>query len=214
MPIGVSTRLASEIVTAVQRQFGDESGTQINTTDIIRWINQGQLQIARRIEAYKSTATTPSVAGQTAYSFPSDQILVINGIFYADTPLQYISFEQAQASILSSSNFSSIQNTPTTYYEWDDSIYLYPVPKDSGDTIKLFVVKQPTIVTTVSDALTLPDTHFEALLQYCLSQAYELDDDFSSAGAKSQQLEASLNNLADVATYKYYPVITISPEDQ
>lgn len=214
MPIGATTRLVSEIVTAVQRQFGDESGTQINSTDIIRWINQGQLQIARRIEAYKSTATTLSVAGQTAYNLPSDQILAITAIMYANTPLQYISFEQAQASILVSSNFSSIQNTPTTYYEWDDSIYLYPIPKDSGDEIKLFIVRQPAVITAVTDPLTLPDTHFEGLLQYVLSQAYELDDDFASAGTKAQQLEATLNNLADVATYKYYPTITISPEDQ
>lgn len=213
MPLAQSTHTALDITTAVKRQFGDESGTQISATDILRWINQGQAEIVRRGEVNKSMASTLSVANQGQYTFV-DNIYKILGVFYNNQPLFNVTFEQAQQSFLDNPDTINLTSTPTNWYEYDDSIYLYPIPTGTGDTIKLYAIKAPTPVTSNSDILTIPDTHYQALLQYVLQQAYELDDNFSSASVKSQQMVESMGELMNVSTYATYPVITILPEDQ
>lgn len=203
MPLASSSRTVADVAQQVKRQFGDESGTQISNDDIIRWVNDGQLEICRRGEVNKSTAITSSVANQTAYNFPSDSIVKVLGISYKGTPLENSSFEQIQQ--LPKIDYS---NCPELWYEYDDSIYLYPIPNISNDEIKLFLIRAPTIVAATGDSLTIPDTHYNALIQYVLQQAYELDEDFSSAGVKSAQMESSMSDLMSTSSYQYYPVIT------
>jgi hypothetical protein len=213
MPIGVSTRLVSEVITAVKRQFGDESGTQITDEDIIRWVNQGQESIAISENIMRQTATTPSVAGQSEYNMPSDQIIKIMAIYYDNAPLQNVTFDQAQQSFLSNNDFASIQAIPTTWYEWAGSIYLYPIPATSGLNIKLFITARPAVVTAGTDLITIPDVYYNSLLAYVLQQAYELDDNFSSAAVKAEQMKNTLSNLDPDASFKTYTVVTIMPED-
>ncbi len=214
MPLAHSTRLASEVLTAVKRQFGDESGAQITDTDIYRWINQGQTEIARKGEVNRSTATTVSVVGQAEYTFSSTNIFKLLSITYKDRPLEYMSFEQAQESILSYPNIPNDNGEPTNWYEFDTSLFLYPTPNVAGDTIKIYIVLAPVAVTTSTDVLSIPDTHYNALVQYVLQQAYELDDDLNSANFKGRQLEESLQGLSSTSNSKYYPTITVLPEDQ
>ena len=212
MPLAQSTKTVADISTAVKRQFGDESGTQITDVDIIRWINQGQNVICQRGEVNKTTITTSSVAGQDTYSMAEVNIFKLLGVQYDNVPLQNSSFEQVQESVanVGSTNFTA---RPELWYEWDDSIILYPTPSSSDDVIKLFIIAAPAAAATTTSALSIPDTHFDALLQYVLQQAYELDDDFSSAGVKGQQMENSMTRLASTATYNTYPTITVLDED-
>ena len=88
-----------------------------------------------------------------------------------------------------------------------------PTPNATGDSIKLFIIAAPVAVTASGNVLSIPDTHFDALLQYVLQQAYELDDDFASASVKADQLERSMDVLASSASYKTFPTITVLPED-
>lgn len=213
MPIAPATKLVSELALAVKRQFGDESGTQISDNDIIRWINQGQLSIAQQGEATRTTATTLSVAGQSTYNFPSDSILVLNAVFYDNIPLENYTFEQAQTSLLAEYGSTTQTATPFAWYEWENSINLFPIPDSSDVTIKIYCSKTPPTITSLSDNIGLPDTHYEVLLQYVLSQAYELDDDFNSAQIKANQSSAGLKELSLQASSRFYDVITIMEED-
>ncbi len=212
MPLAQSTRTVLEVQTAVKRQFGDESGTQITDTDILRWINQAQTNICNRGEVNKTSATTPSVAGQDTYTIAGTNIFKILAITYANRPLEGVSFEQSQATLsnISASNFLS---APETWYEYDDSIVIYPTPIASGDVIKLYIIAAPVAVTASGNTLSIPDTHYDALLQYVLQQAYELDDDFGSASVKAQQHETTMEGLMSTASYRTYPTITVLAED-
>lgn len=214
MPLAHSTRLASEISTAVKRQFGDEAGAQITDTDIIRWINQGQTEITRKGDVNKTTATTTSVASQAEYTFSATNIFKLLGVFYKDVPLEHITFEQAQESILKYTSTVISNATPTSWYEFDNSIFLYPTPTVTGDTIKIFIVAAPAVITAVANTLSIPDTHYQALLQYVLQQAHELDDDLNAAGVKERQMQESMASLAGTTTERYYSVVTVLPEDQ
>jgi len=212
MPINYATKTGSDVAAFVRRQFGDESGTQIKSADIIRWINNGQLKMADSGDIGKSIATTPSVAAQTAYTFPANQIIKVLSVWYDERPLESTTFEQAQKSFLNYANVDT-GTLPTVWYEYGDSLYLYPAPQENGKSIKLFHVRNPTSLMTLSDALSIPDSYYETLLQYVMKQAHELDEDYTAAQIKGSEFQASMGEVQQIATEDVYPTITVLEED-
>lgn len=217
MPILTSTKTAQNVADAVKRQFGDESGAQINDDDIIRWINEGQLDIASTTKYTKTTTSTPSVATQEQYSLPGVNIIGIDGVYYNGIPLQQRQKVEVEELILQTqdpANPTIQPSTPTLWYEYDDSIYLYPPPLDSGKTIKLFASVLPAAISNLTDFLSIPDTYYTILTDFVLARAYELDDDLQSANYKEKSMLSKLGELDDLVSERTYPVITVLMEDQ
>jgi hypothetical protein len=214
MPILASTRNLQDVADAVKRQFGDESGAQITDTDIMRWANQGQLELARKTKYSKTTTTTASVANQTQYSLPGVNIISIESVMYDNVPLEQRSFSNVQELLLKTEDpTGNSRTTPSLWYEYDDSIFLYPVPKIDGKSIVLFCTVQPPTLTSMFDTLSIPDTHYTTLIDYALQQAYELDDDWNGSRVKQAQVDTALADMDMEASEKYYPTITIMAED-
>jgi hypothetical protein len=206
------------VLDAIKRLFGDESGAQLTDTDIIRWINEGQLEIARKTNYTATASTTPSVAGQEAYLFAGINILAIKTLSYNGYYVECKTFEQVQNSYLNTigpSTIPTVLNTsmPIVWYEYDDSIYLWPPPTVAGDTIKLFYSTLPTVITSAVDSLSIPDTHYRALLSWIMAQAYEMDDDLQSSQIRMNQHEKTLEEVNMVVQDKVYQTITVLPED-
>jgi hypothetical protein len=149
MPIAPSSKLVSDVLTAVKRQFGDESGAQVTDTDIIRWINQGQLEIAKLNKPFKSIATTNTVVGQNSYDFPSDKILTIEALYYNGAPIKNISFSEIQETVLANTDPTQLNGTPTVWYEWDEKIYLYPVPDTANKVLTAYITHYPATVSAI-----------------------------------------------------------------
>jgi hypothetical protein len=214
MPLAGATKTVAEVVTYVQRQFGDESGAQVTDADILRWTNAAQLEIARQTDYSQDLATTVSVADQEGYSLPGVDILTVKSIYYKGKPLNHISFNTYQESILSQQpEDSDNSGIPTVWYEWKDSIYLYPIPDTSGEAIKLYFTKKPTLLTLTTDTLSAPDSLWQAIIQFVMAQAYELDDDLQGSTYKTNQLKEMLGSIDTTSSQKYYPIITVLAED-
>jgi hypothetical protein len=215
MPIAPMTRTASDIVEYITRAFGDESGAQITEADIIRWINSGQNEINKKNRILKATATTPLVIGTRSYTFPTPNILEIETLQVAGKPLQYMSFKEANEYITKEDPTFTASDTPYLWYEWGGEILLYPTPSAVYD-LTLYYIQYPTPIVTGADTLSIPDSYFEPLLQYCMTQAYEQDDDWTGSANKHQQFKESLTELAEDGTRynrEFYPTITILDED-
>jgi hypothetical protein len=219
VPLIPSTKTVLNVLDAIKRKFGDESGAQLTDTDIIRWINEGQLEIARKNKYTRTTVTTPSVAGQAAYSFVGTNILSIETLSYADQFIEGKSFEQVQEEYLNTSGpTTTLTSTavPLVWYEYADSVYFWPIPTNAGDTIKLYVCTYPVAVTSSVDSLSIPDTLYGALLDWIMAQAYEMDDDLQSSQVKLQQHTNTINDAATLSrgvNNKTYPVVTVLVED-
>lgn len=214
MPLAVATKTVQNVVDYVTRQFGDESGAQITETDITRWTNAAQLEIARQTEFSQEVATTVSVANQEGYSLPGVNILVIKSVYYKGKPLDHRSFNEFQESILGALTSSDpTTGVPVVWYEWKDSIYLWPVPDTADDEIKLYFIKQPDELLHTTDVLTVPDQYWAAVIQFVMAQAYELDDDMQGSAYKNRQLQELLGGVDTEASQKYYPVVTVLNED-
>lgn len=215
MPIGPFTKTVQNVIDRVTRQFGDESGAQVTNADIISWINSGQQEINRQQRILKDIAVTPTIIGTSGYAFPTPKILQIETLQYKGKPLDQMSFNAFQEYIQVSDPEATQTGTPLYWYEWGTNINLYPIP-DAVENLTLYYVKYPDDIANVSDTLTIPDNYYDALLQYCLQQAYEQDDDWTGSAQKQQQLKEQLSALSEDGNRfgrQYYPTITILDEE-
>lgn len=205
------TRTVAEVMTAVKRQFGDESGVQVEDADIIRWINDAQEVIVAKTKALKAKSSVTATAGQAAYTFPSQNIYQIESIHFDGLRIPNMPFAEAEEQIFGSDPQQVAQGNPVLWYEWAGTFTFWPAPAEAK-TIDLYYTKQPTRVVTNLDTLSVADKYYQDVVKYVLMQAYEMDEDLGSAQAKGQQFEASLNEFSEedrTAQNMTYGTITI-----
>ena len=207
--------LVSEIATRVKRQFGDEAGAQITDQDIIRWCNDAQTDIAINNDLLQVSAYTATTAGTQKYTVPSN-LLILRSVKWQGVKLQMVSMEEADALTLSTSP-TSPAGVPTTYWQFARQIYLWPVPAANGTSdLVLYYTRQPVVITATTDTPELPLQYHNRLVEYCIAQAAELDDNLQQYAMKMSQFKQNIDNLKDNATWEQhdvYPSITTSLRD-
>lgn len=205
------TRLVSEVMTAVKRQFGDESGVQLEDSDIIRWVNDAQDVIVAKTKVLKAKSSTPATAGQAAYTFPSDNIYQIESLHYDGMRIPNMNFPEAEEYIFTADPTGEALGSPALWYEWAGTFTFWPAPNDTKD-IDIYYTKRPTKVANSTDLLSLPDRYYQDVVRYVLQQAYEMDEDLGNAQAKGAQFEQSINEFSEenrTAQNMTYSTITI-----
>jgi hypothetical protein len=217
MPIRPSTRPVSDILTAVKRQFGDEAAIQITDDDIIRWVNNAQLEILSTNKLYKAKANTDLVAGTYEYLFPDVPILDVQAIWVNNLKIEYRSFQDWEEYVNKEDPYKIAQGEPKIWTEWAGSFIFWPTPNTSSTGgIAIYYTKGPAIINTVSDELSVPDLYYNRVVEYCLAQAYELDEDYQASGMKLDQFTQGVALLANDENNTYvdvYPRVTVLPED-
>lgn len=212
MSLNPVTKLASDVVTYVKRQFGDESNVQITDADIYRWINSAQLQVVAKIAPIKAKGTTNVVEGQKIYDLSALAIHQIDSIHYNGNYLPQKNFSEAERVIFEFPENPDSVADPAFWYEYAGQVYLYPVPNQTiVGGLEIFYVKMPSPVSSGADALTIPDKYFDAIASWVLSKAYELDEEFDQAANYRQHFDNQLseqNGEDRVSANMTYPVIT------
>lgn len=211
MTVLQKTRLVSEVMTAVKRQFGDESGVQLEDTDIIRWINDAQDVIVAKTKVLKAKSSIAATAGQASYTFPSDNIHQVESLHYNGYRIPNMTFPEAEEYIFAADPDQIALGNPALWYEWAGTFTFWPAPSDTK-TINLYYTQRPTKVVSSSDTLSIPDKYYQDVIRYVLQQAYEMDEDLGSAQAKGQQFEQSVSDFSEedrTAQNMTYSTITI-----
>lgn len=202
----------SEIITRVKRQFGDEVGSQVTDADIIRWINDAQRDIAVNNQLFQTRATAGVAANQSTYTLPPD-ILTIHSVRFGTRKLQGISMQEAEIEIPDTGETGE----PQKFWIWGGNVSLYPTPGTSDtDDLLIFYTRQPAPITTTADVLELPSHYHNRVVEYCLQQAYELDENWEAAQMKSQQFQQGVEKLRAEEEWTqrdYYPTISTAVGD-
>lgn len=205
--------LVSEIATRVKRQFGDEAGAQITDADIIRWVNDAQTEIATANDLLQVSATASTTAGTQKYTFPTN-LLILRAAKWKGLKLQPVSMEEADSIMVSS---DTQQGTPTVFWQFARQIYLWPTPSANGTSdLTLYYTRQAIQVTSTSDTPELPVQYHPRIVEYCVAQAAELDDNLQHYQVKMAQFEAGVTKLKDGQDWEsqdFYPTVTASPRD-
>lgn len=201
----ISTITTDTLITFVKRTFGDESGVQITDDDIISWANSGVGSIASNLPINEAIASSTTVIGLDRYDLPPD-LLAIKEVQVDTTMLTRVDFTEAKTTI--SSDSVGATSTPYWWYNFANSIFLYPLPS-AILPLNIYYNSQPTQVTSATDLLGIPDRYFDLLCHYVMARAYELDENPSMMGAKLNQFEGELKKLSNVdeLTRGSFPVV-------
>ena len=211
-----------DVVLRVKRTFGDEAGVQISELDIIRWINDAQEEIALTNEGLmETTSSTDTIKGQGVYDFP-ENLAVLRSLKYKGFRLKSLSFAEfneyidGYTSPDSSTNYGT--GVPDMFMVWEEKISLFPVPDETVvNGLTLYYMQHPPTVSNMADNLTIPRNYHNSVVNYCLQQAYELDEDYQKAGIKKGQFDETMMKLNDRnkwTSQEYYPSITTLPQDE
>lgn len=210
MPLRPNTMTYGELALEVKRLFGDESGVQLEPNDILRWANQGQRDINGRNKVLKTRSSAVTVAGTDLYTFPDDDIYEISSLQLDGQPLPNVEYPEAERRILSYDPNRTETGTPQYWYTWGNEFWLWPKPNAVNNITLLYTKVPPKLTGTDSEILALGDEYFPVLVDYVLSKAYEMDEDWTAAQNKGTAYENAINQQGEKerdAQDMTYPVI-------
>lgn len=205
----------NEIITRVQRQFGDDVQAQITKDDIVRWVNDACLEIVTNNNtAEGKLANTDVLSGVFTYDLPPDIIRIrsirVNGMKMIGSTYEQLCEIDPQ--------IETTTGTPTHYWMYGGQLNLYPIPNDNLGKIGVLYVKTPDILTV--DMLTrqpdVPIQYHPRIVEYCIAQAAELDDNVGHYQIKMQQFNQNIQDLRQNSeqpeSNSVYPSITYVEE--
>ena len=215
MPAEIFSKTALDVITRVKTQFGDNSGAQLTDSTIIRWINDGQQEIVNNNAILKAAKTSNIVAGQAEYTFPEDKVQYIEAIYVNNRPVKNLSPQSFRDFILSDDpDTVASSKYPDVWYERAGVITFYPTPNESfTNGLKLEYVEMPAAVTATDSPLGVPDRYLNNLVNYCMMQALEYDENYSAAQYKLVQFRDGLDRLSykeNISQTDMYP--SVSPD--
>lgn len=211
-----------DVVTRVKRTFGDEAGVQVTDADIIRWVNDAQEKIVLENEGLmEAKASADTIQGQAEYDMPAD-VSVLRSLKYRGYRLKSMSMAEFDEYIdgwEASDNVSPYgPGIPEVFTVWEGKIILFPKPNENlTGGLTVYYIKHPQSVGNLADALTVPLQYHNAVVKYCLKEAYELDEDYQKAQTVKADFDNDVMKLNDRNKWiaqEYYPRITTLPEDE
>lgn len=191
-----NTKVANDILSYVKRAFGDESGVQITDSDILMWANEAQLDIANSTRCIQGKATAPLPSGTYELDLPTQAASSIVTLRLDDVPIPGIEFSQAEQELQRVDPKRNATGKPEWWTKWGNTVTFYPTPSEDS-TITVFYIGIPDNLTGAASVVGIPDRYFSALLQYVLSKAYELDEDYDA----QQRAMADYEQKVGKATY-------------
>lgn len=217
----------SDIVTRVQRQFGDESGVQITDADIYRWISDSQREVVMQHEnLLQETALIASVAEQLEYDVPVD-CFSIQHVMYRDSAtaddsyftLRFVPYSELAQVADGWSGDDYITGTPQLFSrgQTQGKIVLFPRPDAAyADAIKIIYSRYATDIVDSTTPIDLPEYYHQYVLEYCLMKAYEMDENWEAADRKAQYIQSTMNYNSHRESWfgrETYPVVVPMAED-
>lgn len=181
------TKTWGDVAANVRRSFGDESGVQLEDGDLVRWINQGQYEIARQNKVLKAKGTTAAMPGQASYALSLGKpILQIESVRLGDRRLIPTEFTTIDANLEEYPPDAAGESS--LWYRWGEEIVLWPTPKAS-EPLNIYFTAAPVAHPTLDEnqLLELPDDYYLPLIDFCMSKAHEMDDN-----AQGQELSTKL----------------------
>ena len=212
-----------DVATRVRRTFGDEAAVQVSDEDIVRWINDAQIELVKRNETVlQTTGTANIVAGTAAYSLPAD-LLILRSVRYkyddmtSFVSLKYANLQEFDDTLNGWDGTLFTNANPKIFTRYADTISLFPTPDQSATGgLKYLYSTIPTDITDLTDALSLPLIYHTTIVNYCLWQASLLDEDYDPSQLHKAYLDESVNNLIALDSMEqteYYPKITVLEDD-
>lgn len=202
--------LVSEIATRVRRQMGDDTSQIIQDADIIRWVNDAQLEICSSVDVLAQTSTAATIANNPDYTMPIDTNRVYS-VKWQGQRLRQVSLQQAEEMYPSKDDSVNYpKGSPSVFWTWGNVISLYPAPSTTGASdLRIFYYRNPVVITATTQTPELPLDFHPRIVEYCIAQAADIDDDNTKYSVKINEFKGGIQNtLGQDREVQYYPFIT------
>lgn len=201
--------LVSAIISRVRSIAGDVEAIQFSDATLYQWINDGMREAASDNNLLQITATIATIPGTVEYSLPTD-ILKLHSIQYDDTEVPLVTLDEAQ----NRGYINSDPGFPVAAWVWAGKIRLFPVPNTSK-SLKVSYTRSPVEITVGTDTPELPLMYHMRLVDYCLAQVAQQDDDLNRYQLKMDEFRSGVHNLKDQPEWEndLYPMISVSEGD-
>lgn len=211
----LTTFTGNNIYSDFSRLFGDQDQIQIQPADVITWINAGYREITASNPILQTSVVHDVTAGVSTVSYPSDRVQYIQAIYFNNIPLIALSYAEAQEYIAKNARLADTGSTPTIWWEWAQTINLYPIPTvtSTNGALRMDYLKIPSPIVSLTDTLALPDRYYNTLLEYVLMKANTLDENWLGIDAHQQSFQMGVVQLAEQenkpgnSTYKTVTVL-------
>jgi hypothetical protein len=197
MTFAAPTRTWGLVAANVKRTFGDESGAQLEEGDLVRWINQGQYEIARANKVLKARGQTMTAPGQSTYSpVLSREIQQIESLRYGKIRLVPTEFTTIDANL--EEYPEDAKGDPRLWYKWGNDIVLWPAPKASV-LLDIYFTAAPKTYDVFDPArvLEIPDNYYLPLIDFVMARAHEMDDNAAGQQVSTQLYAERLASMND-----------------
>lgn len=176
-----------QVEEAARRRYNAVNSSYWTQDEVFKLIYDAELTLAVEARVIENTnSSTSTVAGTQGYAFPTNCI-AIKRLEYNGTKLKPVSMREDDALTLNNS-VDTTQGTPQYYFEWNNTVYLRPIP-DAVQTLKFYQYEMPTLLTTASTTLSVPTRCHMHLVDYVGAVMAEKDGNFSMADRMMKRWE-------------------------
>lgn len=189
----------TDIIKRVQRVFGDESEVQVTEDDVLRWVNDAQTEaVSQHSGLLQTEGFIDAIENVSDYTLPTD-LFTLSHAFYLSSgtyyALRFMSLLAFNEYIDGWSGDTYATGVPLVFTRTlADKITIFPKPNEALVAgLKLIYSRYPVAVVDSSSALDLPEYYHLYILNYCLMNAYEMDEDWEAVDKKTAIVQSTLN---------------------
>jgi hypothetical protein len=175
-------------------QYGFNDGPQVNRRRIEQWINEGQKQIAREVEApeFQSTETLTLKQGEWKYPLPAD-FLRMQDIYYPELVARLRPLDIQQYDMSAPAKF---EGPPEMYTVYGPELWLFPTPNNSTDALEVRYIKTAPTLKAETDIPLLDKDYLHLLTDYAIQRAFVAEDDIEAGTAWRTRFKEDLDAYA------------------
>ena len=192
-----------QLATQVEQKFGDSGSVQITRAMELGWINNGIRAITQQNPFIEGIAQTNLLMGQNIYDlkalFTTQKMASIVQVVVDSKSIDMIPFPEYQGiivnddSYLDGTDLNMKTARPRIGAIFADQLNLWPTPNatiSNGNSI--YYRAYPADLVAITDKLTVPDRFYNALFDYVMAQALELDENFQASQIKLAHFQSGL----------------------
>jgi len=175
-----------------------------STPDYADLANRGYRQVCWNTQVYKTTATITTVASQNLYTLSGTDVIAVYDCIYGTSLPIYPSSELEQRRQDNLWMFRAAGSPRWFWMQNPNSLYLYPAPVTSGDTVTLYLSRLPADMSAGGDLPAFPVTFHDAIAYRgacLLGERYATGDEVQRLQmymSEATKLEADMMNWLGV----------------
>lgn len=177
----------TEIETASRNKYNSIGDSFFSQPEILDLMWEGCIDLVRETNLIERVYSSSTVIAQQEYQYPTST-QSIKRVTYEGKKLAPIDFV-IDDSITGFNAATTAQGTPQYYFEFNQVIYLRPIPSAVG-TLKIFSYNTPERIL-ITSTLEIPTQFQISLVNYIVSEMAAKDSNFDAAKFYSDRWEKS-----------------------